>query len=149
LSPENQFGPFNRIAQVKSIGATGTIAEYLAEARKLARPNVMSRALISAGRVAMSAATANTQNTSHSRASSREKETMQKTFIILGATLIAAATIQTAAANDRRHVRKAQPVPAPITQSVRDSNAALWPSQRTEPDWSRYSNGAMSAPAGR
>ena len=38
---------------------------------------------------------------------------MQKTFIILGATLIAAATIQTAAANDRRHVRKAQPVPAP------------------------------------
>ena len=72
---------------------------------------------------------------------------MQKTFIILGATLIAAATIQTAAANDRRHVRKAQP--APITQSIRDSNAALWPSQSTEPDWSRYSNGAMSAPAGR
>jgi len=66
---------------------------------------------------------------------------MQKTFIILGATLIAAATIQTAAANDRRHVRKAQPVP--------DSNAALSPSQSTEPDWSRYSNGAMSAPAGR
>jgi hypothetical protein len=133
LSPENQFGPFNRIAQVKSIGATGTIAEYLAEARKLARPNVMSRALISAGRVAMSAATASTQT--HN--------------LILGATLIAAATIQTAAANDRRHVRKAQPVPAPITQSVRDSNAALSPSQSTEPDWSRYSNGAMSAPAGR
>jgi len=148
LSPENQFGPFNRIAQVKSIGATGTIAEYLAEARKLARPNVMSRAVISAGRVAMSAATA-THKTHISRASSREKETMQKTFIILGATLIAAATIQTAAANDRRHVRKAQPVPAPITQSVRDSNAALSPSQSTEPDWSRYSNGAMSAPAGR
>jgi hypothetical protein len=72
---------------------------------------------------------------------------MRKTFAILGATLIAAATIQTAAAGDRHHVRKAHP--APITQSVRDSNAAMWPSQQTVPDWSRYANGAMSAPAGR
>lgn len=72
---------------------------------------------------------------------------MQKTFAILGAALIAAATIQTATANDRHHARKAQP--APVTQSVRDSNAALWPSQPTVPDWSRYANGAMSAPAGR
>jgi hypothetical protein len=72
---------------------------------------------------------------------------MRKTIAIFGATLIAAATIQTAAASDRHHVRKAQP--APITQSVRDSNAALWPSQPTGPDWSRYANGAMSAPAGR
>src|SRR3954453_7081710 len=61
--PETRFGPLNRIAQVKSIGATDAIAEYLAEARKLARPNVMSRALISAGRIAMSAATATKQNT--------------------------------------------------------------------------------------
>lgn len=72
---------------------------------------------------------------------------MRATFTILGATLVAAMTIQTAAASDRRHVRKAQP--APVTQSVRDSNAALWPSQPTEPDWSRYVNGAESAPAGR
>ncbi|UPK38426.1 hypothetical protein IVB18_15005 [Bradyrhizobium sp. 186] len=72
---------------------------------------------------------------------------MRTTFTILGATLIAAVTIQTASANDRHHVRKAQP--APITQSVRDSNAAIWPSQPTAPDWSRYANGAMSAPAGR
>lgn len=72
---------------------------------------------------------------------------MRKTFAFLGAALIAAATIQTAAASDRRHVRKTQP--APTTQSVRDSNAALWPSQPTAPDWSRYVNGAMSAPAGR
>lgn len=72
---------------------------------------------------------------------------MRKTFAILGAALIAAATIQTAAANDRHRARKAQP--APVTQSVRDSNAALWPSQPTVPDWSRYANGAMSAPAGR
>lgn len=72
---------------------------------------------------------------------------MQKTFAILGATLMTAVTIQTAAANDRHHVRKAQP--APISQSARDSNAAIWPSQPTAPDWSRYANGAMSAPAGR
>lgn len=72
---------------------------------------------------------------------------MQKTFAILGAALIAAATIQTATANDRHHARKAQP--APVTQSMRDSNAAVWPSQPTVPDWSRYANGAMSAPAGR
>ncbi|MCG2626072.1 hypothetical protein L6654_05465 [Bradyrhizobium sp. WYCCWR 13023] len=72
---------------------------------------------------------------------------MQKTLAILGATLIAAITIQTAAANDHHHLRKARP--APITQSARDSNAAMWPSQPTEPDWSRYANGAMSAPAGR
>ena len=69
---------------------------------------------------------------------------MQKTLAVLGATLI---TVQAAAANDRHHARKAQP--ASITQSVRDSNAAMWPTQPTEPDWSRYANGAMSAPAGR
>lgn len=72
---------------------------------------------------------------------------MQKTLAILSATLITAVTIQTAAASGRHHVRKAQP--APITQSARDSNAAIWPSQPTAPDWSRYANGAMSAPAGR
>ncbi|WP_027551081.1 hypothetical protein [Bradyrhizobium sp. Cp5.3] len=72
---------------------------------------------------------------------------MRMTLTILGATLIAAITIHAAAASGRHHTRKAKP--APITQSIRDSNAALWPSQPTEPDWSRYANGAMSAPAGR
>lgn len=72
---------------------------------------------------------------------------MQKTLAVLGAMLLTAITIQTAAASDRHHVRKAPS--APIAQSVRDSNAAMWPSQPTEPDWSRYANGAMSAPAGR
>lgn len=72
---------------------------------------------------------------------------MEKTLAILSATLITAVTIQTATASGRHHVRKAQP--APITQSARDSNAAIWPSQPTAPDWSRYANGAMSAPAGR
>ena len=84
---------------------------------------------------------------SHNRDVVTGETTMRKTFTILGASLIAAVTIQTAAASDRHHPRKAQP--APISQSVRDSNAAVWPSQPTEPDWSRYSNGAMSAPAGR
>jgi hypothetical protein len=32
----------NRIARGKSTGAAGTIAEYLAGARKFARPNVMA-----------------------------------------------------------------------------------------------------------
>lgn len=72
---------------------------------------------------------------------------MQKAFTILGATLIAALAIQSAGASQRHHVRKTQP--APITHSVRDSNATLWPSQPTEPDWSRYASGAMSGPAGR
>ena len=56
---------------------------------------------------------------------------MRKTLTVLGATLIAAVTIQTAAASGRHHSRKAHP--APITQSVRNSNAAIWPSQPTAP----------------
>jgi hypothetical protein len=141
----------NRIAQVKSIGAAGTIAEYLAEARKLARPNVMvalaivKLPLLIFGRAHRHVSRDN-EYMSHNRDVVTGETTMHKTFAILGATLIAAATIQTAAASDRHHARKAQP--APITQSVRDSNA-LWPSQPTTPDWSRYANGAMSAPAGR
>ena len=84
---------------------------------------------------------------SHDRDVVTGETSMRKTLAFVGATLITAITIQTAAANDRHHVRKARP--APIAQSVRDSNAAIWPSQPTEPDWSRYANGAMSAPAGR
>ncbi len=72
---------------------------------------------------------------------------MQKTLALLGATLMTAVTIHTAAASDRHHVRKAQP--AAISQALRDSNAAMWPSQPTAPDSSRYANGALSAPAGR
>lgn len=72
---------------------------------------------------------------------------MQTTFAILGVTLITAITIQAAAAKDRHHVRKAQP--APITQSARDSNAAVWPPQPSEVDYWRYATGALSAPAGR
>ncbi|WP_245305553.1 MULTISPECIES: hypothetical protein [unclassified Bradyrhizobium] len=87
------------------------------------------------------------EHISHNRDVVTGETKMQKTFTILGAALIAAVTIQAAAASDRHHTRKAQP--APISQSVRDSNAAVWPSQPTEPDYSRYMNGALSAPAGR
>ncbi|MBP1063573.1 MULTISPECIES: hypothetical protein [Bradyrhizobium] len=152
MSPENQFAPFNRIAGGKSIGPNRPIAEYLAGTKKFARRNVMAAlpivrpALLIFGR-AHRHVSRDDEIMSHSRSVVTGETTMQKTFAILGATLIAAATIQTAAASDRHHARKAQP--APITQSVRDSNAALWPSQPTAPDWSRYANGAMSAPAGR
>jgi hypothetical protein len=142
----------NRIAAGKSIGATGAAAEYLAGTKKFARSNVMAAlpivkpALLIFGRPHRHVCR-NDDNMSHSRSVVTGETAMQKIFVILGATLIATATIQTAAASDRHHTRKAPP--APITQSVRDSNAAVWPSQPTTPDWSRYANGAMSAPAGR
>jgi hypothetical protein len=72
---------------------------------------------------------------------------MKSTFTILSAALIAAVTIQAAPASERRHVRKTHPAPA--VQTYRDSNAWYAPAQPSVPDWQRYSNGAMSAPAGR
>lgn len=72
---------------------------------------------------------------------------MKSAVTILSAALIAAVTIQAAAASERRHVRKAHP--APTAQTYRDSNAWYAPAQPSVPDWQRYSNGAMSAPAGR
>lgn len=133
----------------------GAIAEYLAGTKKFARPNVKtsvpnvnSLLLIFDGTYRH--VWRDDGHTNHSSLTAGAvvtgEATMQKTLAILGAAVIAAVTIQTAAASDRHHARKAQP--APITQSARDSNA-LWPSQPTTPDWSRYANGAMSAPAGR
>jgi hypothetical protein len=57
---------------------------------------------------------------------------------LLGAALMAAATYQVASATDRHHVRKADRAFAPISQSVRNSNAYLWLAQPSEPDWHRY-----------
>jgi hypothetical protein len=70
---------------------------------------------------------------------------MRKTILtILGSALIAVSATQMAAAaqSHRSHGR------APVTtnQQFRDSNAA-WPA--AQPDWSRYSSGGLSAPAGR
>jgi len=71
---------------------------------------------------------------------------MQKTFLtVLGATLIAATTVQMAAASEH-HARKAR---APASEQFRSSNAYAVPAYvAVQPDWSRY-NGGMSAPAGR
>ncbi len=71
---------------------------------------------------------------------------MQKTFLtVLGATLIAATTVQMAAASEH-HARK---VRAPASEQFRGSNAYVAPAYvAVQPDWSRYSGG-LSAPAGR
>lgn len=145
MSPKYQFAALNRIAAGKSIGAADTIAEYLAGPKKFARPNVMS----SSGDIGLDAryVSRDDKDDPYNRNVVTGETTMQKALIILGATLIAAVTVQSAAASDRHHVRKAYP--AAVTQSIRNSNAAIWPSQPVEPDWSRYANGAMSAPAGR
>lgn len=145
MSSKNQFAALNRIAAGKSIGAPGTIAEYLAGPKKFARPNVMS----ASGDIGLDAryVSRDDEDVSYNRDVVTGETTMQKTLTILGATLIAAVTIQSAAAGDRHHVRKGHP--AAVTQSIRNSNAAIWPSQAAEPDWSRYANGALSAPAGR
>jgi hypothetical protein len=71
---------------------------------------------------------------------------MQKTFLnVLGATLIAATTIQMAAATEH-HARKAR---ATTSEQFRNSNAYDAPAYvAAQPDLSHYSGG-ISAPAGR
>ena len=66
---------------------------------------------------------------------------------VLGASLMAALTVQVAAAAEHHHTRKAAQVQA--SERFRNSNAYAAPGNDTvQPDWSRY-NGGMSAPAGR
>ena len=71
---------------------------------------------------------------------------MRKTILtVLAASLMAASTVQMAAAAERHHVRKA----APVSEQFRNANnAGAWPAQ---PNWvSDYSEGhVISAPAGR
>jgi hypothetical protein len=76
---------------------------------------------------------------------------MRKTILtILGAALLAASTVQIAAAAEHHKARKANHAPAPVSEPIRNSNAYYgWPSPSIESGWSRYENGAMSAPAGR
>jgi hypothetical protein len=75
---------------------------------------------------------------------------MRKTILtVLGVALLAGATVQIAAAAEHHKARKAVRAPAPVSEPVRNSNAYYgWPSPSVESGWSRYSNGAMSAPAG-
>jgi hypothetical protein len=74
---------------------------------------------------------------------------MRRTILtILGSALLAASTVQIAAAAEHYKGRKVYREPAPMSQQFRNTNA-YWPAPHVEPDWSRYQNGAESAPAGR
>jgi hypothetical protein len=74
---------------------------------------------------------------------------MRKTILtILGSALLAASTVQIAAAAEHYKGRKIYRAPAPVTEDFRNSNA-YWPAPSVDPGWSRYQNGAESAPAGR
>jgi hypothetical protein len=74
---------------------------------------------------------------------------MRRTILtILGSALLAASTVQIAAAAEHYKGRKVYREPAPMSQQFRNTNA-YWPAPYVEPDWSRYQNGAESAPAGR
>jgi hypothetical protein len=71
---------------------------------------------------------------------------MHKTILtILGSAALAASFVQVAAAAERHHARKVYR--APVVQTFRDSNA--WVDTHTDPYWSRYEGGAISAPAGQ
>jgi hypothetical protein len=74
---------------------------------------------------------------------------MRKTILtILGSALLAASTVQIAAAAEHHKARKVYRAPAPVTEEFRNSNA-YWPAPPVDPGWmSRYENGAESAPAG-
>jgi hypothetical protein len=73
--------------------------------------------------------------------------TMRKTILtILGASLVAALTVQAAAASGTHHNRRLERAPA--GEQFRNSNAYAAPTYvAVQPDWSRY-GGGMSAPAG-
>jgi hypothetical protein len=80
---------------------------------------------------------------------------MRKTILtILGSALLAASTVQMAAAAEHHKSHKLYHSPAPAANQYRNSNAYYpapapvqpgWPQYQ---DWSRYQNGALSAPAG-
>ena len=72
---------------------------------------------------------------------------MRKTILtVLGASLIAALTVQMSAAAEHHHARKVSRAPA--SERFQNSNAYAAPAYvAVQPDWSRY-NGGMSAPAG-
>jgi hypothetical protein len=76
---------------------------------------------------------------------------MRKTILtILGSALLAASTVQIAAAAEHHRVHKVYRQPAPASETFRNSNDyyAPAPAPWAQSDWSRYENGAESAPAG-
>jgi hypothetical protein len=73
---------------------------------------------------------------------------MRKTILtLLGSALIAASAAQMASAAQPHRSHKADRAPVTTNEQFRNSNAA-WEST-AQPDWSRYSSGGLSAPAGR
>jgi hypothetical protein len=73
---------------------------------------------------------------------------MRKTILtILGSALLAASTVQIAAAAEHHRVQEVERAPVPASESFRNSNAYA-PSPWAQPDVSRYQYGAGSAPAG-
>jgi hypothetical protein len=84
-----------------------------------------------------------------------ETQKMQKTILtILASSLLAASTVQIAAAAEYHRSHKLYRTHAPVNEDIRNSNAYYAPtyaSPWTQPDWSdysRYQNGAGSALAG-
>jgi hypothetical protein len=76
---------------------------------------------------------------------------MRKTVLtFLGASLIAASTVQMAAAAER-HAHRAERAPAPSSEQFRNANDSLdVPSADAQQYWSDYSEGhVISAPAGQ
>jgi hypothetical protein len=74
---------------------------------------------------------------------------MRRTILtVFGAALLAASTVQIAAAAEHQRGRKADRTPAAASEQVRNANAAAWSYQPAQPSWSGYSGGAVSAPAG-
>ena len=73
---------------------------------------------------------------------------MQKTILtILGSALIVASAAQAASATEHHRTHRVARAPAQVSASVRNADAYV-PAPQTQ-DWSRYENGAYSAPAGR
>ena len=73
---------------------------------------------------------------------------MQKTILaILGSALIVASAAQAASATEHHRLHRVARAPAQVSEPVRNANAYI--PVPTRDDWSRYQNGAYSAPAGR
>jgi hypothetical protein len=73
---------------------------------------------------------------------------MRKTILsVVGASVIAVLTAQTAVAAEHHHARKTDRATA--SEQFRNSNAYAAPANvAAEQNWSGYSGGGMSAPAG-
>jgi hypothetical protein len=72
---------------------------------------------------------------------------MRNTILtILGSALIVASAAQAASATEHHRIHRVARASAQVSESVRNADAYV-PVQTQ--DWSRYENGAYSAPAGR